>query len=175
MTAEAAKRRFRVMMALFIIGLLVSGITAFPLLAEMKQLVVWLGLEEATSPAGYSGLDYWILTVRFGLEDMYGRYPWIAYGTDWLAFGHIIIALFFIGPMVRPAESRWTLYAGLAACVLVVPLAFICGAVRGIPMYWRLIDCSFGVVGAIPLLYCLRLLRYLERKKAGMDFTAEAG
>ena len=151
-------------MIVFIVGLLVSGITAFPLLAEMKLLASWLGLGEAVSPVGHTGLDFWILTVKFGLEDMYAHYPWIAYGTDWLAFGHITIALFFVGPVVRPAEGRSAVYAGVAACVLVIPFALICGAVRGIPIYWRLIDCSFGVCGVLPLLYCLRLLRHIAPK-----------
>jgi hypothetical protein len=83
-------------------------------------------------------------------------------GTDWLAFGHIAIALFFVGPLIRPSESRSVLWAGIAACILVIPLALICGAIRGIPFYWRLIDCSFGVIGVIPLLYCLRLLHYIK-------------
>jgi hypothetical protein len=161
MTASTAILRFRVALIVFIAGLLLSGITAFPLLAEMRLLTGWLGLGEAISPAGHAGLDFWILTVRFGLEDMHARYPWIAYGTDWLAFGHIMIALFFIGPLIRPAESRANLYAGIAACILVIPLALICGEIRGIPLYWRLIDCSFGVFGILPLLYCLKQLRHV--------------
>ena len=150
------------MMVLFITGLLISGITAFPLLAEMKLLASWLGVGDARSADGHTGLQFWILTVKLGLEDMYARYPWIAYGTDWLAFGHIVIALFFIGPLIRPSGSRHVLWAGIAACILVIPLALICGPIRGIPLYWRLIDCSFGVVGIVPLLYCLRLLRRIE-------------
>ncbi len=162
MNVSAATFRFRVALSLFIVGLLLSGITAFPLLTEMRLLVTWLGLGDAISPAGYTGFPFWILTVRFGLEDVYDRYPWIGYGTDWLAFGHIAIALFFIGPFRNPATSRSTLYAGIAACGLVIPLAFVCGALRGIPVYWRMIDCSFGVLGSIPLIYCVRLLRYLD-------------
>ena len=99
--------------------------------------------------------------MRFGLEDMYTRYPWIAYGTDWLAFAHIIIPLFFVGPLIRPAEGRSVIWAGIAACILVIPLALVCGAIRGIPFYWRMIDCSFGVFGILPLIYCLRLLRHI--------------
>ena len=162
MTVSAATFRFRITMAVFIVGLLVSGITAFPLLTEMRLLTSWLGLADATTPVGHSGLYFWILTVKLGLEDMYASYPWIAYGTDWLAFGHIVIALFFIGPFIRPAEGRSVIYAGIAACVLVIPFALICGAVREIPFYWRLIDCAFGVFGIVPLLYCLRLLRHIE-------------
>jgi len=35
--------------------------------------------------------------------------------------------------------------------LLVIPYAFIFGAIRGIPFWWRLIDCSFGVFGIIPV------------------------
>jgi hypothetical protein len=164
MTSSTATRRFRITMAAFIVGLLVSGITAFPLLSEMRLLTAWLGLGDAVSPAGHTGLAFWILTVRFGLEDVYARYPRIAYGTDWLAFGHITIALFFIGPLIRPTENRSVLFAGIAACILVIPLAMVSGAIRGIPIYWRLIDCSFGIVGLVPLIYCLRLLRSIDPK-----------
>lgn len=162
MTAAAATFRFRATMCVFIVGLVVSGVTAFPLLHEMDLVARWLGLGAATSPVGHTGLDFWILTVKFGLHDMYARYPWIAYGTDWLAFGHIIIALFFVGPLLRPTGSESTLYAGIAACILVIPLALICGPIRGIPLYWRFIDCAFGVFGILPLLYCVRLLRHIS-------------
>jgi hypothetical protein len=48
-------------------------------------------------------------------------------------------------------HNIWVTQAGMMACVLVVPLALICGPLRGIPFYWRLIDCSFGVGGIILL------------------------
>ena len=151
--------RFRAVLLLFIAGLVLSGVTAFPLLHELRLLSHLLGADTA---AHANGLTFWILTVRDGLEDTYAHYPWIAYGTDWLAFGHLVIAGFFIGPLIHPASSRATLYTGIVACVAVIPLALICGPIRGIPLYWRLIDCSFGVIGVVPLLYCLALLKRLE-------------
>ena len=51
---------------------------------------------------------------------------------------------------------------GLIACAGVLPLALIAGPLRGIPLFWRLIDCSFGVLGAVPLLICRRHIRQLE-------------
>jgi len=54
---------------------------------------------------------------------------------------------------------------GLIACAGVVPLALIAGGIRGIPFPWRLIDCSFGVVGFVPLLICRRLIGALERER----------
>jgi hypothetical protein len=61
-----------------------------------------------------------------------------------------------------PVRNIWILQAGLIACGLVLPLALICGPIREIPLGWRLIDCSFGILGAIPLYYCLRLAHALQ-------------
>lgn len=155
-------RRCRVAMIVFMIGLVLSGLTAFPLLTEVRLLCSWLGITPAAGPEAYEGLRFWLATVRLGLERTDAAYPWLAYGTDWLAFAHLAIAVFFIGPLLDPARNRWILVSGIVACVAVVPTALIAGAVRGIPLYWRLIDCSFGVFGAIPLIYCLRLSMDLD-------------
>jgi hypothetical protein len=157
----ATLRRLRLVLGFFMAGLVLSGITAFPLEHELDVLASARGLGAAPSDS-HSGLNSWILTVRDGLRDTYARYPWVAYGTDWLAFAHLVIAVFFIGAFIDPVRNVWILQAGLIACVLVVPLALVCGAIRQIPLGWRLIDCSFGVLGAIPLYYCLRLTKTLE-------------
>ncbi len=52
----------------------------------------------------------------------------------------------------------------MISCVLVIPYALICGGVRSIPFYWRLIDCSFGVFGFIPLWFCWKWTRELENR-----------
>ena len=150
-------------MLLFITGLIISGVTAFPLLYELDLLAKFIGADSSEGPGGYEGIAFWVLTVRRGLSDTYLQYPWMAYGTDWLAFGHIAIAFFFIRPLIDPRSSRATIYAGIAACIGVIPLAFICGPIRDIPFFWRIIDCSFGLIGLIPLIYCLRLLKEIER------------
>jgi hypothetical protein len=113
-----------------------------------------------------NGLDHWFLAVRDGLRATYAKYPWVAYATDWLAFAHLVLAVFFVGPWRDPVRNVWVIKAGLVACVLVLPLALFVGPLRGIPLGWRLIDCSFGVLGAIPLCYCLRLTRRLQQSGA---------
>jgi hypothetical protein len=160
----AILRRFRCVLGLFILALILSGITSFPLERELESVAALRGLERATPGEAGDGFDHWVLIVRDGLRDTYARYPWLAYGTDWLAFAHIVIATFFIGPLVNPVRNIWILQAGLIACVLIVPLALICGAIRHVPLGWRLIDCSFGILGAIPIAYCLRLIRALENQ-----------
>jgi len=151
-----------------------SGITAFPLEKELDTLCSIRGLATAHVSDVHNGLDSWLLTVRAGLHDTYAKYPWISYGSDWLAFAHIVIAVFFIGPLVNPVRNVWVLQAALVACALVLPLALVCGPIRQIPFGWRLIDCSFGVIGAIPLFYCLRLVKVLEQKPPE-EYAAELG
>jgi len=154
--------RCRTALIVFILGLVLSGVTAFPLLWELNLLSSLLGIDATASPDAYVGLRFWISTVRAGLERTDAAYPWLAYGTDWLAFAHLAIAVFFIGPLIDPARNRWVLITGIILCAAVIPTALIAGAFRGIPLYWRLIDCSFGVFGVIPLIYCLRLSMDLE-------------
>lgn len=96
------------------------------------------------------------LKVREGLRETNAHYPFLAYGTDWLAFGHVVIAIAFLGALRDPVRNIWLFNFGLIACVLVVPWALVFGALRGIPIQWRLIDCSFGVIGFIPVWLCRR-------------------
>jgi hypothetical protein len=153
----------RIWLALFIIGLVLSGVTAFPLVHEL-DLLAWFIPSGAARPEG--GLFWWILRVRDGLHAMDASFPFLAYGTDWLAFGHIVIAMFFVAPFINPVRNIAVLYTGLAACAGVIPLALICGAIRGIPFFWRMIDCSFGVLGLVPLLIVIFLIKRLEREES---------
>jgi hypothetical protein len=86
---------------------------------------------EAVAPA----LVQWVQRVHAALYDTDRRYPFLAYGTDWLAFAHLAIAVAFIGPLRDPVRNKWVLVFGTIACIGVVPLALIAGAVRGIPLY----------------------------------------
>jgi hypothetical protein len=154
--------RYRLVLGFFIVGLILSGLTAFPLLTELRLLASWLGISNATDYQNLTGLQHWIAYVLFALEVSNTRFPFLSYGTDWLAFGHLSIAVFFVRPLFKPLESDWVLKCGLVCCAGVIPLALIAGQVRGIPFYWRLIDCSFGIFGSLPLLYCLKLTRQIR-------------
>ena len=73
-----------------------------------------------------------------------------------------MIALMFIGPYKDPQKNTWVIEWAMLACICVIPLALIAGPVRGIPLYWRLIDCSFGVIGIIPLWVCKKWIKSLD-------------
>jgi hypothetical protein len=160
---HALRARIRLLLVAFIVGLVLSGITAFPLETELRWVTGLLGAAPSTRPDKVSGLLRWLVVVRDALVDTNARYPFIAYGTDWLAFAHLVIAVAFIGPLRDPVRNAWVVTFGLIACAAVIPLALIAGAVRGIPLYWRLIDCSFGVLGAALLWPCRRAVLELEQ------------
>jgi len=156
---------YRISLGLFIAALVLSGLTAFPLLHELSLLCRWLGINDSAAYETLSGFRGWIAFVFFGLEKTYAAFPFVGYGTDWLAFGLLIIALFFIGPFREPVRNAWVLRCGLISCGgAVIPLALLCGHVRQIPIVRRLLNCSFGILGAIPLLYCLHLTKRLCRE-----------
>ena len=93
----------------------------------------------------------WIAQVNDAVQNGYGQYPFLAYGTDWLAFGHVAIALAFVGPLRDPVKNVWVIEFGIIACLLVIPWTLIFGVIREIPFFWQLIDMSFGILGIIPL------------------------
>jgi len=144
-------KRIRLLLVLFIIGLVLSGLTAFALESEMTFLSDWLPKPNAASQTLYAGFYDWIHRIGSGLHATNDKYPFIAYGTDWLAFAHLVLAVLFIGPFMDPVRNKWVITFGLISCVLVIPLALICGNIRGIPACWQLLDCSIGIVGFVPL------------------------
>jgi len=158
--------RYRTALVLFLLGLVFSGLTALPLLAEIRILSKWLGVTDPANYAAYPGLVHWIAFVHYGLSETYARFPFFGYGTDWLAFGHLASAAFFIRPLKKPEDSDWVIRTGLFICAAVIPAALIAGQVRGIPFQWRLVDCAFGVFGSIPLFYCLSLTRQMRAATA---------
>lgn len=160
-TEEVAKavRRIRIWLAVVILALLVSGVTAFPLETELR----WIVGHTAGVPLPWAVVA-WLNRVHEGLAATNRAYPFLAYGTDWLAFAHIVLAALFIGPWRDPVRNKWVVQFGLIACAGVLFLALIAGPIRGIPFYWRLIDCSFGVFGALPLWRCLNDIRRLEER-----------
>ena len=136
-------------------ALVLSGATAIPLETETAWLVRVTGAGEAAGAVSRApGWAVWLTWVQNAVHQTNARYPFLAYGTDWLAFGHFVIALAFVGALRDPVRNRWLFSFGLIACGLVVPYAFLFGALRGIPLGWRLIDSAFGVLGFILLWFC---------------------
>jgi len=151
-------QRIRALLAFFIIALVVSGATAIPLEAGGRLLLAFSGpgtwLAKFWPPWGN-----WVGYVAEGIAATAAHYPFMFYGADWLAFGHFAIAIAFIGPLRDPQRNIWVVELGIIVSLLVIPMALIFGPLRGIPFWWRLIDCSFGVGGLVVLLPAYVLIR----------------
>ena len=150
-------KKIRLLIIFFIIALILSGITAFPVETELR----WLLNHPALVP---SFAKVWLQDVYDALVETNAKYPMLAYGFDWLAFAHIVIAMAFIGPLKDPVKNKWIIDWAILACLAVLPLAFIAGPIRQIPMFHILIDCSFGIIGLIPLFICRNMNKQLEKK-----------
>ncbi len=145
-------KAIRTHLLLFISLLVISGLTAFPIETEIDFMM---------SVINYfpSFFQNWIKLLY---QDIHNTPAVMFYGTDWLAFAHVVIALFFIPVYLNPTLYKINLQIGIAACLLIFPLAFICGSIRNIPFFHQLIDCSFGIIGAAYLYYILRKINNLK-------------
>ena len=151
----ALKKRIRILLVLFMIAMVVNGLTASPAETELT----WLLNHPALVP-GF--MKEFLENILLGLQQTNSLYPQLAYGYDWLAFAHVIIAIAFIGPYRDPVKNIWIIEWGMISCILVPILAFIAAPIRQIPWYWTLLDCSFGVLGIIPLYFARKWTRRLE-------------
>ena len=147
-------KAIRIWIVFFMIVLFLSGVTAIPAEWELSRVIRFF-------PSG-STVRTWLNQVYKGIRDTGNQYPFLFYGYDWLAFAHFVLALLFIGPYKHPVRNKWIIEFGIYACLLIIPFALVAGHFRGIPFWWRLLDCSFGVLGLIPLAICYRKIMELE-------------
>jgi len=154
--------KIRLVTLFFMAALVVSGITAFPVETGVRLIVQFLNIE-GQNPESLNALQRWFVFVYEGISTINAQFSFMMYGFDWLAFAHIVIALAFIGLYCEPVRNKWLVSWAMICCVAVIPLALICGEIRQIPLFWRLIDCSFGVFGMIPLIYLKSLISKFEK------------
>ena len=163
--------RIRLMIGIFVLLLILSGVTAFPVYSEMQ----WL-MDKNIFPSG-TVLGDWLAKVWNGIREMGDKHGFLFYGYDWLAFAHIVIAMAFIGPLKDPVRNKWVIDWAILACLAVLPLAFIAGPIRGIPWFHILIDCAFGIIGLFPLFVLKKWINELEiqqnTNKAVLPFMNE--
>ena len=160
---ERLRDRLRNWTLFFIAGLVASGATALPIPTELEAAVSLLGEDMRAGGAVPEFAAHWFRTLKDGIRAASVQAPFLFYGTDWLAFGHLVIALAFVGALRDPARNRWLYQFGMIACALVPLWAFAFGQLRGIPLWWRAVDSAFGFVGFVPMWLCDRWSGALER------------
>ncbi len=158
MKTSKSLRQVRILLLVFIVCLFLSGLTAIPIAPELEFLLSFI-------PVG-SDIGFWISKVLAAYREVFHLHPFLLYGYDWLAFAHFVLAILFVGPYTDPVKNIWVIQFGLIACFLIIPFAFVAGHFRGIPIGWRLIDCSFGLIGFAVLWPCYRKIVQLTYEKS---------
>ncbi len=159
--SDLLRIRIRALTLFVIAALTLRGLTALPLSYELDYLNRVAG-PQSIFVRLFPNVTAWIGQVYDGLTNCWARYPFLAYGTDWLAFAHFVIALAFLGVQHDPIKNRWTVEWAMLACALVIPWTLLSGAVRGIPWFGQLVDMAFAILGIIPLAFLRRDIRLLE-------------
>ena len=158
----ASLKRVRALLIFFMFGLVLSGLSAIPLRWELEIIEPLFGASSWFSNF-FPAFSTWMNHIYEGVQNGYGQYPFLAYGTDWLAFGHVAIAVAFIGPLRDPFKNIWVVEFGMIICILVIPWTVMFGLTREIPFFWMLIDMSFGILGVIPLWLARRDILRLQQ------------
>ncbi len=148
------RQKINLLLGVFISLLILSGITAFPIRTEIE----FLFSIKSIFPVN---MTTWIEKLN---EIIQSTPDIVLYGTDWLAFAHIIISLFFMPLFKNPVQHQLNLKIGMIACIAVFPLAFICGPIRGIPFFHQLIDCCFGIIAFMVLFYINSLINKFKNE-----------
>ncbi|MBL0042919.1 MAG: hypothetical protein IPP33_00410 [Flavobacteriales bacterium] len=116
MDTSRIRKRIRNWTLFFIGALWFSGLTAVPL----EWGTQWL----SDFTMGWPGQWHtWAESAAIAIADVGSKYPFLFYGTDWLAFAHIVIGLAFFGVLRDPVRNKWIIEWG-------------CGVVRWC-FYWR--------------------------------------
>ena len=152
---EDLKKQIKGWLIFFIAALVISGLTAIPVKPEINFLY------RMTGDIGF--VQSWMEKLHDGITETADKYPFLFYGYDWLAFAHFVLAILFIGPLRDPVRNKWVIEFGMIACLLIIPFALVFGHFRGIPFWWRLVDCSFGIGGLVALIICYRKIYRLEQ------------
>ena len=157
LTGREAQLRQKIKLTIIvtIIGLLLNGISALPLRAELNILL--------SNPDALSDfLRDWWLYVNKGVHETSSKYNFMRYGFDWLGFAHLLIAIAFIGPLKDPVKNEWVIQWGMIASALSVVMALCWERVRDIPLWWSFIDAAIAIAAFIILWFCNKWVQELK-------------
>jgi hypothetical protein len=145
-------KKTKPLILLFIALLWISGITAIPAETELKIFQPYFHYFP-------NAVENTLNKILQALIETNQKYPELAYGFDWLAFGHIAIGLAFFWLYKKPKEYYFLTEWGKLICLLVIPHAFIFSYIRHLPSWWIPVDCSFGIFGWLLLHWIQKCIR----------------
>jgi hypothetical protein len=109
-------KKIRGIIVFFMIALALSGITAFPIETELNTFFSVTDIN-SESVNDYPEIFKFLHYIKENVTETNLKAPQLAYGCDWLAFAHLVIALLFIGPYRDPVRNKWVIQWGMIACI----------------------------------------------------------
>ncbi len=161
MNHDKTLKTIRFWLVLFFLGVLFGLHTVVFVEVETAFFVKYLGNGTAFAEK-LPFVSSWIDNLYISVSNTYQTYPVMAYCMDWLSYACVVFAIFMIGAIRHPVRNVWIVQVYMIACLLAAVLPFIAGPFRGIPIFWRFIDGSFGVIGFLFLLRPYLLIKKLE-------------
>jgi hypothetical protein len=153
---DPSLRRVRAMLGFVAGGLFISGVTIWP-----WELELTLAISILDGLAVFEPLRALLQELLSDMLALREKDSFVLYIADWLAFAHLILTALFLMAIRDPVRNILVVRFGILCSLSVPLLAVTCVPLRGIPLFWILVDSSFALC-AIPLLLALRDLRLLE-------------
>ncbi len=160
-------RRIRVLLALFMAGLVLCGLVIFPLQQQIDLVASMFG-PGTLADRVFPPMAQWIAQLQEGIGAIADNHPYLFYCTDWVGFAMIAIAITFFGPLKDPVRNIWVIRFGMIVCMLTIPMVIISGTIRGFPLFWLPVDCMFGIAGWVLLYPAFRYTQRLEANRSGV-------
>ena len=148
------------MLVIVAFGLFVSGVTIWPWEIELSFAISTLQTMKGPEP-----LIQLLQEIRHDMRMLDENNSFVLYVADWLAFAHLVLAALFLMALKDPIRNVLVVRFGILCSLSVPVLAITCIPMRGIPLFWILIDSSFALC-AIPLWIALKDIERLEQEKA---------
>ena len=148
------------MLVIVAFGLFVSGVTIWPWDIELS-----FAISALQAIAGPEPLIQLLQDIQQDMRLLEQSNSFVLYVADWLAFAHLVLAVLFLMALKNPIRNVLVVRFGILCSLSVPVLAITCIPMRGIPLFWILIDSSFALC-AIPLWIALKDIRKLERETA---------
>jgi hypothetical protein len=154
-------KKIRIYLILFLLAFLFSLHTVVFIETDAELLAKYVGHDtfmEELCPS----ISAWIEHLNLAVSETYSSYPFFAYCMDYLVYASVVLAIFLLGAIKDPVKNVWVVQVFMVACCLAFILPFIVGPLRDIPVFWRCIDSSCGLIGLLFFLLAYRLIRKLE-------------
>ena len=145
------------MLAIVALGLFVSGVTIWP-----WEIEITFAISMLQSIKGPESLIQLLQEIRHDMRMLDESNSFVLYVADWLAFAHLVLAALFLMALKDPIRNVLVVRFGILCSLSVPILAITYIPMRGIPLFWILIDSSFALC-AIPLWIALKDIRRLEQ------------